>query len=125
MAELTDADLDRMVAERVMGWEYAPYMTVYGIRGGYIPVDEKSVWVERDVSKWNPTANLNDAGLALMALMARQIDVRTLYNEDAHLWTVNILPVEQSWPRAIGLAGELPKALTIAMLDFVRLTGEE
>ena len=127
MPELTDADLNRLIAEKVMGWKVEAYASTRGVRTQYYHSVYGSAYLSRplDVEDWGPTHSYDDAGAALARLMKHEIEVSTLYNEDSHLWTVNILPVRKPWwPMAIGLASELPKALTIAMLELTRLRGE-
>jgi hypothetical protein len=58
---MSDAELERWMAERVMGW----HLRDYGIGGWWM--DESNRW-RRDARTWHPLTDANDALRVLFAL---------------------------------------------------------
>lgn len=58
LEKLSDQELNKLAAERVIGWEFVKAPPICGFSYAHW-TDKRSVWVE--LTKWNPAADIADA----------------------------------------------------------------
>lgn len=119
VANMTDQGLNDFLAEKVMGWGLAQDLRAGKLCPVYTERTDKYTIRNHFADEWCPTANLLAAGQALAKLCEMEVIVRTERVQSPAYSKVHINSIYGGEPVGIGLALELPLALSRAMVDFI------